>query len=224
MTRARDHVSPGPIVEVGAQRVHECLGDILDHRETAGHVAVERGVAGCHLTLVPGREHHPPELVRDGHEHVAADARLYVLLGQARPRTFEHRCEHRLESCVRGLDRHGERFDPEALRERRRVGNAVLARIARRHEHAEHVLGPERVDRDRGDERRIDPARKADQHVVESVLAHVVAGAQHERLVDLAHRRQRRLDARGTRASSGRRSETWTTGSGNASTRPRGSS
>ena len=33
-------------------------------------------------------------------------------------------------------------------------------------------------------------------HVGEAVLAHVVAGAEHERLVDLVHRVEQRLDAR----------------------------
>ena len=42
------------------------------------------------------------------------------------------------------------------------------ARVARRQHHAVHVLGAERVDRDRGDERRVDAAREADEHVGES--------------------------------------------------------
>ncbi len=65
------------------------------------------------------------------------------------------------------------------------IGDAVVARIPRGHEHARHVLGAERVHRDRRDERRVDAAREADQHVGEPVLRHVVAGAEHERLVDL---------------------------------------
>ena len=65
------------------------------------------------------------------------------------------------------------------------VGDAALARVARRHGDAVHVLGAERVDGDGGDERRVDAAREADDHVGEAVLVDVVAGAEHERLVDL---------------------------------------
>ena len=67
---------------------------------------------------------------------------------------------------------------------------------ARRHEHAGDVVGAERVGRDRGDERRVDAAREPDEHVAEAVLAHVVARAEHERLVDLVHRLERGLDPR----------------------------
>ena len=104
--------------------------------------------------------------------------------------------EHRLERGVRGLDRDGERLDPEVRRERLRVGDAVIARIARRHQHARDVFGAERVDGDRGDERGVDPTRQTDQDVGEAVLADVVAGAEHERLVHLVHRRERRFDPR----------------------------
>ena len=100
------------------------------------------------------------------------------------------------ERRVGRLDRHGDRADAEVGREQLGVGDAAVAREARRHEHTDHVLGPERVDRDRRDQRGVDAAREPDEHVGEAVLAHVVAGAEHQRLVDLLHRRQQRLDAR----------------------------
>ena len=79
--------------------------------------------------------------------------------------------------------------DPEVGRERVGVGDAALAGEARRHEHADDVLGPERVDRDGGHERRVDAAREPDDDTsVKPFLTHVVARAEHERLVDLAHR------------------------------------
>ena len=186
---------PDARVEIAAQRVHERLRHVLDHRETAGHVAVERRVARRHLALVAAAEHHPAELVGDGHHRVAADARLQVLLGDVGRPALEHRREHRLERGLRRLDRHDVRANAEPIGERDRVGDTALARVARRQHHAVHVLGAERVDRDRGDERRVDPAREADQHVGEAVLAHVVTRAEHERFVDLVHRLERRLDA-----------------------------
>ena len=97
---------------------------------------------------------------------------------------------------MRGLDRDRQRADAEVGGERLGVGDAALARVPRRHEHAGHVIGAERVDRDRGDERRVDAARDRDEHVGDAVLEHVVARAEDERLVDLAHRLGHRLDAR----------------------------
>ena len=84
------------------------------------------------------------------------------------------------------------------------IGDGVRARVARRHEHPVHPLGAERVDSDGGHQRRVDPTREADHHLAEAVLGHVVAGAEHQGLVDLALgtqqrrgvRHQRRLDRR----------------------------
>ena len=82
------------------------------------------------------------------------------------------------------------------------VGDAALARVARRHEHAGDLLGPERVDRDRRDERRVDPAGEPEEHVREAVLHHVVAGAEHQRRVHLVHRLEQWLDPRRLRRRS----------------------
>ena len=63
------------------------------------------------------------------------------------------------------------------------------------------MLGAERVGSDHRDQRRVDPARQPDDHVGEAVLLHVVAGAEHQCLVHLVNRVERRRDhrlARGT--------------------------
>ncbi len=69
------------------------------------------------------------------------------------------------------------------------------------------VFGAERVGGDDGDERRVDPARETDHDVGEPVLAAVVAGAEHERLVQLLVRVEwvgdRSVDERIGRAPAG---------------------
>ena len=105
-------------------------------------------------------------------------------------------------------DRNG--LEPDAERARQLVG--VVERVARgvlgRHRDADHVRGPERVDGDRGGQRRIDAAREPEHHGLEAVLGHVVARAEHERGVDLRgglERRRRRPARRARRASRRRR-------------------
>ncbi len=66
-----------------------------------------------------------------------------------------------------------------------RVAARALRRVRRGHRHAGHALGAEGVDRDEGDQRRVDPAREPDDHVLEAALGHVVARAEDERRVDL---------------------------------------
>ena len=70
-----------------------------------------------------------------------------------------------------------------------------------------HVLGAERVGGDDGDERRVDPAGETDHDIGEPVLAAVVAGAEHERFVQLLVRFERvgdrSIDERTGRAAAG---------------------
>ena len=63
--------------------------------------------------------------------------------------------------------------------------------MRRRHDHAADVLGPERIDGEQGDERRVDPAREGHADVAEAVLEDVVAQAEGERRVDLGEVGQR---------------------------------
>ena len=115
-----DERAAGALVAIARERVHEHLRHVLDHRERAGHVgAVQRGVAGCHLALVPRGEHEATELVAQRHEHRAADARLEVLPGQ--PGIVPERLgQHVEERGVRGLDRDRHRPDAEVGGERLR--------------------------------------------------------------------------------------------------------
>ena len=53
-----------------------------------------------------------------------------------------------------------------------------------------HVLGAQGVGGDERHQGRVDATRQADGDIGEPVLADVVTGAEHERLVDLAHQRQ----------------------------------
>ena len=86
---------------------------------------------------------------------------------------------------------------PRLAASARRVGDTVIAGVARRHEHTDDVLGAERVDGNRRDQGRVDAARQTHEHLRETVLTHVVTRPEHERFVDLAHRCERRLDTRG---------------------------
>ena len=76
------------------------------------------------------------------------------------------------------LDRDLAEVAAEVLGEPLRVAARPLRRVARRHRDAVHAFGAERLDRERGDERRVDPAGDADDDLLEAVLAHVVARAR----------------------------------------------
>ena len=60
----------------------QCLGHVLDRRESADRIAVDRGVADGDLALVSGGEHQVPLGIRQRHEGRAAHAGLEVLGGQ----------------------------------------------------------------------------------------------------------------------------------------------
>ena len=64
----------GGCVAPARELPHKCLGDVLDRREAAGGVAVERGEAGRELALVAADEHEVAELVGQRHPCRPADA------------------------------------------------------------------------------------------------------------------------------------------------------
>ena len=72
-----------------------------------------------------------------------------------------------------------------------RVVEAHLRGPGRRHHHAAHPLGTQRVDRDGQRQRRIDAAGQADDGAGKAVLAEVVGHAQLQRGIDLGFARRR---------------------------------
>src|SRR5205085_8245617 len=70
-------------VDVACERIDFRLEYVADDGETAVRVAVERAIAEREFRLIAGRKQQAPFGVRDGHEDVATQARLYVL-----PREF----------------------------------------------------------------------------------------------------------------------------------------
>src|SRR5207302_9628208 len=97
----RNHAAEG--VPVAREAVHQELAAVLDGREAAGHVAVERRIAHGHLALVAGGEEHPPGLVRDPHEQQHAAARLDVLLRGVLRATRELALERRERALEHSL-------------------------------------------------------------------------------------------------------------------------
>ena len=78
----RHDLASGSLVDATTERIDVQLEDILDDRITADGIAVQREVPDREFALVPRREHHPPELVRQRHEGGAAHTALQVLLGE----------------------------------------------------------------------------------------------------------------------------------------------
>ena len=79
-----------------------------------------------------------------------------------------------------------------------RVAARARRGVRRRHRHAVTLLGAERVDGDERDERRVDAAATARaRRGAKPFLSHVVARAEHERLVDLVDGVEQRRDLAG---------------------------
>ena len=172
------------LVAPARQRVDLGLVHILQHRIAAAHVAVQRRVADRHLGLVAGGDQQVAELVGEAHQQQAAHARLQVLLGDVALQPREQRRQRRLRPGDGRLDVH--RVQPHA-QQPRRFGGVVEARRRgepRRQPYAAHALRSQRIHGHRGGERRVDAARHAQQHAGKVVLPHVVAQAEHHRVVD----------------------------------------
>src|SRR3989442_7305238 len=101
------------------------------------------------LALVAGRQHEPPELIRERHEEVAANAGLEVLLGDVLLEPLERPRERALVGAEDRRDRDRKVLDPEVLRDPLRVPARARRGVRRRHPDAGHVFAPERLDGDR---------------------------------------------------------------------------
>ena len=71
-------------VDPARDAIDHGLVHVAEERQAAGHVAVERAVADGELGLVAGGQHQRAGAVGPGHEDVAADARLDVLVRRCR--------------------------------------------------------------------------------------------------------------------------------------------
>src|SRR5256886_1798591 len=161
--RALDHPLRNRAAEgvpVAREAVHQELAAVLDRREAAGHVAVERRIAHGHLALVAGGEEHPPGLVRDPHEQQHAAAGLDVLLRGVLRATRElalERRERALEHSLYGQHAALHAEHPGLLL---CILEAHGRGIARRHHHRLHAVLAEGIHRDREREGGIDAARE----------------------------------------------------------------
>ena len=172
-------------VPVARQAIYAGLGAVLQRRETARHVAVQRRVSDRVLALVAGRQHQAPLLVRDRHEQHPAAARLDVLLGDVLGKArkqLRKRVAHRLHHAG-----DGQHFVLRAQPPGLTFGllNTDGKRVAIRHHDCEHAIRAQGVHGQRKGERRVDPARKSQNDVLEAALSHVVTNPRHERAVDL---------------------------------------
>ena len=109
------------------------------------------------------------------------------MFSAATPRRIgaERRAQRAVERVHQRLDRQRHRLDPEVRRQRVRIVEAAAAGVGRRHQHAEHVAGAERLGGDRGGQRRVDAAGEPEHRAGEAALARVVARAEHQRAPDL---------------------------------------
>ena len=179
-------------VTVRAQAVHEGLGDILDDGKAARHVAVQGAITDGHLALVARRQDDAAVLVRQGHQQGAADARLDVLFRRVFRQPRELAGQGGAEGIESLLDRNFIVAHIEAFYHVARIDPRDIGRELRRHHDGAHLVGAQRIDGNGQGQGGIDAARHADQHAREAVLADIVAHAQHQRLVHLRFRRQRR--------------------------------
>src|SRR5437588_803296 len=121
----RDHLRRQRI-SVPAELIDLGLGDVLQHRETARHVAVQRAVPRGQLGLVSSAEHQPAEFVGEAHQDVTPDAGLDILLGDSRLGAVVGLLEHLLEGSVGRVDRDLEELDAEVLGDRSGVLQVLL--------------------------------------------------------------------------------------------------
>ena len=178
--RNDDALLVAPAAEIEYQRFR----NVFDDGEAAGHIAVERAVAGGELALVAGGEHQPAELVRERHNQCAADARLEIFFGQIRLGVMPDFGQRAGEFFIHRENRNRVELDAEIGGDQSGVGKRFVRRILRRHGDGGHAVFAERVNRQRQYQCGVDSAADCDDGFLEAVLVHVIAQAEPERFVD----------------------------------------
>ncbi|GBD11923.1 hypothetical protein HRbin23_01606 [bacterium HR23] len=179
------------------QAVDQGLGHILQHCIAPCHIPVKRAVAGGHLAFIARGEHQHPELVADGHQDVATDAGLDVLLRYIGGAVFEVRGQHFQVSRMGRLNRHYPQGNAQVVGQGTGVHDAPFAGVAGGHRYPQHILRPQGVHRYTAGNAGIHPPRQANNNLLMPCLAHIVPHPQHQGVVDLAYRVQGRLHTGG---------------------------
>ncbi len=172
-------------VAPAAEVVDEGLRHILDDREPACEVAVERRVADGHLGLVSCRQDQPAELVGECHQEIPADPRLQVLLRDVGRGGAELSLQRLVVSPHHSLDRKLAQVRAKPRRELPRVLLCGARGVRRGHHDDAHAIRPQGVRRKARDERRVDTPREAQADVAKAVLLDVITQSQAERGIDL---------------------------------------
>ena len=170
----RDRLAARPIrimkVAPAGQVKHAGLDHVLDDREAARHVAIQRAVARGHLALVAGGQDNRTGLVGQRHEQRAANAGLDVLFGGVFFKALKLRRQRLLEAIEQRRDRDLVIPHVQALDHVTRIDPTDVGRIGRRHHDRVDVVGTDRVHRNRQHQRRVDAARQAQNCTLETVF------------------------------------------------------
>src|SRR3954447_16292462 len=140
----------GELVAPSCELPYQRLRHILQRREPARAVAVQRGKAGGEFALVTCRQNKMALLVGQCHQRRTANARLQVLSGE----TMQLHC--RFIGIDHRSDIHNAEVDALSPRQILRVGDRVVAGVTTRQSDGVHRLGSQRVHSDGRRQRGVD--------------------------------------------------------------------
>ena len=102
-------------VDPVGQLVDHQFGNVGEHRQTAGHVAVQRAVADRQFGFVSGAEDHGSKFVGQRHQIISADARLNIFFGDIGSERSENGRQDVSVGFEDFADGHGDQVDAEIL-------------------------------------------------------------------------------------------------------------
>ncbi len=170
-------------INVAREVVNHELRNIRNDGETTGHVAVERAVADGIFRFVAGAENHGTEFVRKGHEVIATNACLDILLGCVGGAPGKNGSESLFVGVKDGGDGDGEELDAEIVGKVLGIDLAAFGGVGAGHGNAKDVFLAESGNGDGDDDGGVNTAAETDDGFGEFAFADVVAGTEDQRLV-----------------------------------------
>ena len=146
------------IIEPVSQIIDHRFRNIAQNRKPAVHIAVKCTISDGDFRFVAGTEKQPAELVGNGHEHHAPEARLEIFFGEVMRKIVKNGLQRQQRLRKKFAYGNNLKADSKPGCEFTRVAQAFGSVKRPRHSYPENVLSAQRKRGQAGSKRGIHPA------------------------------------------------------------------
>ena len=185
--------------------IHQSFGYILEQRQAASHVAIQRGITDRHFAFVAGADQQMAVAVGQRHGQQTAQARLHIFrrggAGQGRSPVGLQvgAVQHVLQRAHGGSQRDFQARDIQPPRKFQGIGQCFVGGHRGGHRHSEHPVWPQGIHRNGGHERGVHTSGECHHCARKLVFLHIIAQAHLQGRISAGHGGRQRSHCAGHR-------------------------